>query len=333
MPRIYYTASQYTGNYAHINQNVESYINCRKIDLYRSIITVGNPSFITKEDIRINGLWRTISNSIIRKILLVQTNIESNQGGIYLHPIFNTHVSDEKRIVSYNLGMAIAKLYASELFNIPNLIHVETLKQQGAIDINLTNDHKEPDLVGMSPDGLWHIFEAKGMSSNNLNSKIIEAKAQAQKVNTIHGNIPATLNACATYFSNTKILSKIEDPKSIKEKDIQINVEKYFENYYSSFFSFNKEIKKQRINNIDYNYFDIKTDKLNLSIGLENEIFELIQQKDFTYINEYYSKIKTIKKDFDEERRLQNTNINQEGLASEFSLGQDGFIVKYSRFN
>jgi hypothetical protein len=75
MPRIYYTASQYTGNYAHINQNVESYINCRKIDLYRSIITVGNPSFITKEDIRINGLWRTISNSIIRKILLVQTNI------------------------------------------------------------------------------------------------------------------------------------------------------------------------------------------------------------------------------------------------------------------
>ncbi len=333
MPRIYYTASQYTGNYAHINQNVESYINCRKIDLYRSIITVGNPSFITKEDIRINGLWRTISNSIIRKILLVQTNIESNREGIYLHPIFNTHVSDEKRIVSYNLGMAIAKLYASELFNIPNLIHVETLKQQGAIDINLTNDHKEPDLVGMSPDGLWHIFEAKGMSSNNLNSKIIEAKAQAQKVNTIHGNIPATLNACATYFSNTKILSKIEDPKSIKEKEIQINVEKYFENYYSSFFSFKKEIKKQRINNIDYNYFDIKTDKLNLSIGLESEIFELIQQKDFTYINEYYSKMKTIKKDFDAERRLQNTNINQEGLASKFSLGQDGFIVKYSRFN
>jgi glucan-binding YG repeat protein len=289
---------------------------------------------MTKADIRANGFVRTLNNSIIRKILLVQANIESNRNGIYLHPIFNTHVSDEKRIVSYNLGMAVAKLYASELFNIPNLIHVETLKQQGAIDIDTTNNQKEPDLVGITSDGQWHVFEAKGMSSNNLNSKIIEAKNQAQKVNTIHGNIPATLNACATYFSPQKILSKIEDPKSLKEKDIKINYEKYFENYYNSFFLFDKkEVKKQRINNIDYNYFDVRTRKLNLSIGLENEIFELVQQKNFTYVNEYYARMKNIKKNFSSDFDITDNSTMEMTLSNSFSLGQDGFIVKYANFN
>ena len=265
MPKIYYTASQYTGDYSHINKNTESSIRCRKIDLYRSLITVGNPSFITKNDIRTNGLMRTLSNAILKKVILVQTNIKANRNEICLHPIFDTYVSDEKRIVSYNLGMAITKLYASELFDIPNLIHVETLKQQGSIIIDTTNNHKEPDLVGMTSDGEWHVFEAKGMSSNNLNSQLRKAKIQSQKVNTIHGNTPATLNACATYFSNERILTKLEDPKSIKEKDFNINYEKYLENYYNAFFSFNnKEIKRQKINNIDYNYFDIKTNKVSL---------------------------------------------------------------------
>jgi hypothetical protein len=143
MPKIYYTASQYTGDYSHINKNTESSIHCRKIDLYRSLITVGNPSFITKNDIKTNGLMRTLSNAILKKVILVQTNIKVNRNEICLHPIFDTYVSDEKRIVSYNLGMAIAKLYASELFDIPNLIHVETLKQQGSVILPKTQSSQK----------------------------------------------------------------------------------------------------------------------------------------------------------------------------------------------
>lgn len=326
MPRIYYTASQYTGAYQHINTNTESFVRCRKLDLYRSMITVGNPSFITKKKIKDYGLFRALNESIIEKLLLVQINIDSNRDGIGLHNIFDTYVLDKKRIVSYNLGMAVAKFYASELFNIPNLIHVETLKDQGSIDIDTTNDLKEPDLVGMTDDGSWHVFEAKGMSRNQLTTKVREAKEQAQKVNTIHGTTPVTLNACATYFKNDKIISKIEDPKSKKEKDIKIKKDKFLESYYNPFFSFeNKEIKRHKIKGLDYNFVDIHTDKLKLSIGLENEIYELIQQKDFNYIEDYYRRIKNVKKEF-YDNETDDTYKN-------FSLGKDGFIVKYTDFN
>lgn len=43
-------------------------------------------------------------------------------------------VSDKKRIVSYNLGMAFAKFYAEKLLDIPSLVHVESLKALGSIE-------------------------------------------------------------------------------------------------------------------------------------------------------------------------------------------------------
>lgn len=147
MPRIYYSAKDYTGNYANINTQNEEFVLCRKVDLYRAIVTVGNPSFFSWDSIRQNGLFRTLSDSIIQKVLLVQANIDSSPAGIGLHPIFHGYVSDQKRIVSYNLGMAVAKIYAEKLLEIPNLIHVESLKKIGAITfveaIDSVNDDEE----------------------------------------------------------------------------------------------------------------------------------------------------------------------------------------------
>lgn len=320
MPRIYYTAHNYTGNYAHINTATEQYIRCRKLDLYRSIITVGNPTFLTLKDIRENGLFRAMSDSIFQKALLVQSNIDSNENGIHLHHSFQHKLTDYKRIISYNLGMAITKFYAEKLFNVPNLIHIESLKIQNAVTFHTTNNTtKEPDLVGTKPDGSWHIFEAKGMSSNKLKYELRKAKLQAQQINRIHGSIPETLNACATHFRTDKIITRIEDPQSINKKDIEISsYSNYLEKYYNSFFAFSKEVKKQKMNDLDYVYFNIEHPKLNISIGLDNEVYELIKQKNFNYINEFYLKKK-------------NDNILTDN--ENISIGQDGFIVKYTNFN
>lgn len=325
MPRIYYTAGNYQNPYNHINTNVEQHLWCRKLDLYRSIITVGSPSFVSWREIRQNGLFRTISNSIIQKVLMVQANIESNPNGMYLHPIFQGYVSDQKRIVSYNLGMAFAKFYAEQLLNIPNLTHLETLKKIDAVNfVQQQGRTKEPDLVGMTSDGEWHVFEAKGMSSNKLRTELQKAKNQAQQIDTIHGQNPATLSACATFFGNDRILSAIEDPKSEKNKKIEIQKSKFYEGYYNSFFAFkellNTESKKETFENIDYQSFDIKTNKLELSIGLETEVYELLQQKNFDLVGEYYySKRKRIDK---------NINYEQDII----SVGQDGFVVKYKNY-
>ena len=136
MPSIYYESSDYVNNYSHINTNGEDSLRCKKLDLYRSMITVGNPSFITKKQIRDFGLARAIYSSVIEKFGVVFENISSDRNGMRLHPIYHTHVSDKKRIVSYNLGMAFAKFYAEKLLDIPNLIHVENLKSLGIIEFN-----------------------------------------------------------------------------------------------------------------------------------------------------------------------------------------------------
>lgn len=200
MPKIFYKSSDYKNNHARINTNGEASLNCRKIDLYRSIITVGNPSFISKQMIKDYGLARTIYSSVIEKVGVVFENIMSDKNGMRLHPIYHRHVSDKKRIVSYNLGMAFAKFYAEKLLDVPSLVHVESLKALGAIEFVEGEEVKErePDLVGQCLNGNWHVFEAKGMSINQLSAIIRNAKEQVQRVSSINGTPPQTLNAQLT---------------------------------------------------------------------------------------------------------------------------------------
>ena len=96
-------------------------------------MTVGNPSFMSWKKIREDGFVRTLLDSVISKVSLVLTNIRGDGTNLRRHHIFDNHVSDEKRIVSYNLGMAFGKLYAEKLFDIPSLVHVEFLKKRQAI--------------------------------------------------------------------------------------------------------------------------------------------------------------------------------------------------------
>jgi len=325
MPRIFYTADKYQAPYQNINTNGEQHLYCRKLDLYRSIITVGSPSFISWREIRQNGLFRTISNSIIQKVLMVQANIESNPNGMNLHPVFHNYVSDQKRIVSYNLGMAFAKFYAEQLLDIPNLTHLETLKKINAVNfVQQQGRTKEPDLVGITNNGEWHVFEAKGMSNNKLITELEKAKIQAQQIDTIHGQNPATLSACATFLGNDRIISVIEDPDSFKNKKIEIQKEKFFEGYYNSFFAFREllkeESKKETFENISFQSFEIKTNKLDLSIGLETEVYELLQQQNYDLIEVFYNSRK---------QKIDKVKNYEENIMS---IGLDGFVVKYKNY-
>ncbi|MBB5638257.1 hypothetical protein HDE68_004186 [Pedobacter cryoconitis] len=322
MGRIFYTASSYTAPYDNINQLVETPLICSKLDLYRCIMTVGNPSYITKIDIRNYGLWRALSNSIIQKCLIVFTNIQSGED-LNLHPIYNDYVSDQKRIVSYNLGMAVAKYYAEKLLSIPNLIHVESLKKQGAITFVDTTSKLEPDLVGVSENGEWHVFEAKGTTAKHLNSKIKEAKDQGGNVDTIHGLVPSTITACATSFGKDRIFSKIVDPPSQKGvKKIVIDPEKFYETYYSPYFAleeFNSPRgKTSRLRGEDFRMLNLKANNLDIEVGLDVEIYELLVDRKFDDIEQFY--IRNQSSVIDRQIDSENNRI---------SRGLDGFIVQY----
>lgn len=238
------------------------------------MITVGNHSFISKQKIREFGLSRVIYDSIIEKLAIVWKNIESDRTGMRLYPIYHTYISDKKRIVSYNLGMAFAKFYAEKLLNIPNLIHVESLKELDAINFYATTGKgQEPDLVGQCINGNWHVFEAKGMSTNKLNTQIVSAKQQVQRVASIQNIIPETLNACATYFNDRQILTHLHDPESKNEKIIYVNIEKFLDNFYKPIFlmsdAINKPLELRREDSLNYYSIDLDAKGLNLRVGID----------------------------------------------------------------
>lgn len=304
-----------------MNSNGEASLSCRKVDLYRSMITVGNPSFISKQKIREHGLARTIYSSVIEKVGIVFENIQSDRRGMRLHPIYHGHVSDKKRVVSYNLGMAFAKFYAEKLLDIPSLVHVEGLKALGTVDFIEPEDGRgrEPDLVGQCLNGDWHVFEAKGMSTNQLNSKILSAKEQVQRVESIDGIPPQTLNACATYFNDERILTYLVDPESKKEKRYKVKREKFLDSVYKPIFLFedalNKKLELRVEDGFRYYAINLETKGLNISVGIEEETHDLIQQRElFEFPPSLRSKLS--------EQRGQEREEN-------YSLGSDGIIVKY----
>lgn len=321
MPKIFYKSSDYKNNYARINTNGEASLNCRKVDLYRSIITVGNPSFISKQMIKDYGLARTIYSSVIEKVGVVFENIMSDKNGMRLHPIYHRHVSDKKRIVSYNLGMAFAKFYAEKLLDVPSLVHVESLKALGAIEFVEGEEVKErePDLVGQCLNGNWHVFEAKGMSINQLSAKIRSAKEQVQRVSSINGIPPQTLNACATYFNDNRIITYLVDPESKKEKDYKIKRGKFLDAIYEPIFLFEKALdRKLKIRVEDgfrYYALNLEAKGLKLTVGIEEEIYDLIQHRNISQLPPSLTS-----KFINERLREREQN---------FSLGLDGIVVKY----
>lgn len=288
------------------------------------MITVGNPSFISRKMIKDYGLARTIYSSIIEKIGIVYENILSDHHGMRLHPIYHQHVSDKKRIVSYNLGMAFAKFYSEKLLNIPSLVHVESLKALGVIDFFEGEEVKErePDLVGQCLNGNWHVFEAKGMSINQLNVKIRSAKEQVQRVSSINGIPPQTLNACATYFNDQRILTYLVDPESKKEKDYKIDIEKFFDAIYTPIFllenALDRNLKLRVEDEFRYYALNLETKGVQLTVGIEEENYELIQQNNISQLPSL----------------LKSRFTEQHPWFIEYnaSIGLDGIIVKYRNY-
>ncbi len=295
--------------------------------MYRSIITVGNPSFLTRESIRKYGLRRVLYDSIFKKIGIVASNIQSDLKGMRRHPIFDSYLSDEKRIVSYNLGMAFAKFYSERVLDIHNLIHVEFLKKQSAITfVNQNEDKrtKEPDLVGQTADGKWHVFEAKGISTSEsqLGRKIVEAKKQIQQIATIHGLSPSTGTACATYIGPDRILTYLEDPPSKDGRHLKININRFVKSYYAPFLLTEKFSKltprKESINGLDVFFYDLQDASRKLSIGLVGEVYELLKNKDFERIKVVSGELK---RHFD--------TYEKQG---KYSCGLDGFVLGYTEY-
>jgi len=249
------------------------------------------------------------------------TNLEVRSGNICRNIIFESYVSDKKRIVSYNLGMAFAKLYAERVFGIPNLVHLEFLKKRNAIELLKSKEgkrSKEPDLVGIDAGGRWHVFEAKGVSGaeSQLAGKIGEAKEQLMQVLSIHGELPETRSACATFIGIDHVVSLVVDPPADIQTRIEISREKYLEAYYSLFLVAEQSNagfrQSQRIDGISVEIIILERGPQRLAFGLETEVFERALDRNYGYSDSLRDRLRP----------------NSQREDESYSIGTDGYVFQ-----
>lgn len=323
MAAIFHQVQDYQGAYRAKNTVAEASLSCTRLDLCRSLVTVGNPSFLSWQTIRQYGFVRALYDSVLSKSALVMSNLEVRAGNLCRHQIFDSYVSDQKRIVSYNLGMAFSKLYAEQIFDIPSLVHVEFLKKRDAVVLQRAQGNargKEPDLVGADLHGNWHVFEAKGVSGaeSQLPRKIVEAKDQLNQVLSIHAAQPETRSACATFLGTDRILSYIFDPPSKVERNIELSREKYLEAYYSPvLFSDDTTLSSGRqtrqIDGISVETVLLEKGNQRILIGLETELFEQTLDRTYDYPDSLRGKLRQYAQRDDET----------------YSIGLDGYFFQH----
>lgn len=108
----------------------------------------------------------------------------------------------EKGMVSYFLGMAVCKLFASRLLATPWLLHLDAFRATRSVE-NL--GRSRPDLIGEDNTGRWHAFESKGRSSVPSSTDKSKAKRQAQRLVSV-GSQACSLHVGSFAFFRADVL-------------------------------------------------------------------------------------------------------------------------------
>ncbi|MFJ5300037.1 hypothetical protein ACIQAL_26395 [Pseudomonas sp. NPDC088368] len=153
-----------------------------------------------------------------------------------------------------------------------------------------------------------------------MNSKIAEAKQQVRQVEKIHGLQPATGTACATYIGSDRILTYLDDPSGDDGKHMDIDNKKFFDAYYAPFLLAGKYLdrnsKREKIDGLDVEFYDLVEGGRKLSIGLDREILELIKSNRYSFSGDTLARLKSYSFLGDRDGR--------------YSVGLDGFVVSYT---
>lgn len=116
----------------------------------------------------------------------------------------------EKGAVSYFLGMAVCKLFASRLLHVPWLLHLDVFRDQLHA---VTLGRSRPDLVGQDHSGRWYAFECKGRSSVPSVIERKKAKTQAQRVVSVNSKSCRLYVGAISYFRQNELEFHWRDPE------------------------------------------------------------------------------------------------------------------------
>ena len=155
-------------------------------DLLWAAITVGRPN---RQYVFRHGLASTYE-ALFRLSLIRMALEESGTRTTRLRRTSAARTLDpsEKGAVNYFLGLAICKLFAAQLLNVPWMLHLDVFRPR--LNLVLTG-RSRPDLIGEIVGGGWVALECKGRLSPPDAGTKVKAKAQAQRVVSVNGTVPS----------------------------------------------------------------------------------------------------------------------------------------------
>jgi hypothetical protein len=204
MPQIPYGATNFAGAFQQINGNGQ--ISVTWAQLVWAAITVGKAAGDEYAYGIYSALERLHRASMMRAYLL-----EASSGLLFQTMPYVASDPSEKTSISFYIGMTLAKLFAEVLFNVPRMLHFAVYGQN--YQIAAGQGTSRPDLIGLSANGNWFVFEAKGRSNGFDTGALLTAKDQAEQINLIDNVAPLCRIASQSFFSTNGLRFRMDDPK------------------------------------------------------------------------------------------------------------------------
>jgi hypothetical protein len=226
MPLIPYRATNFSGAFTQLNGNGQAGVTWAQ--LVWAAITAGKAAGDEYAYGIYSALERLHRASMMRAYLL-----EANSGRLLRTIPYETSDPSEKTSISFYLGMTLAKLFAELLFGVPRMLHVAVYGQN--YQIATGQGASRPDLIGLSANGGWFVFEAKGRSNGFDNGALSTAKDQAKQIISIDGVAPLCRIASQSFFSTNGLRFRMDDPERKKRgqsRSLNITRDEFEHAYY-----------------------------------------------------------------------------------------------------
>jgi hypothetical protein len=268
--------------FSGFNRNQRELSGTREItitleELIHASVTVGAPT-----------LQAAIPNSrqalafAFHKMFAMATIVEFDETGrISNSDTYYKLDQSEKVVLSYYMGMAMAKIIADRFLQVRWPVHARAMKDADRLTISPRRSRSLPDLIGQDSAGEWHVIEAKGYQKDPGKTKRSQWKKQAKKVRSIDTIPPVTKSYCLT-LQQPRYSVYLVDPSGISRSAIDISIDplalqKFYYAPYIDMFSEGRDIDvpdRQEILSMPMG-FDFKNNKL-YSIGILKRVLEQV---------------------------------------------------------
>lgn len=255
------------------------------VDLIWGAVTVGRHGL---EDVLHFGtasgfdiFWRA---AVVRSSLAIG-GPGKNSNRFVPNPAFVAMDASEKAVVTYVLGMSLAKLTAEERCQVPWLMHLGVYAGTSPYPMSLHAVYEpgrsRPDLVGRTLDGRWAVFEAKGRTATPTEDVLVRAKNQTRQLSTINQSTPSWRLAAVASLGGSHLSLDLVDPTDAAPEAValELNEDAFVADYYSAF------VRLLRDGSVGFlpngkRYRATQLSSLDASVGLQADVFDAIAESE-----------------------------------------------------